>query len=91
MVHYEYAVIFREDRESMASPHVTGIVALMTEKYPSLTATEAEDILESTATFLPPGSCTVLWPDGSIQTATWDTDATGAGLVDASAALAATP
>jgi subtilisin family serine protease len=34
---------------SMASPHVAGIVALMVQKNPSLTAAEAEATLESTA------------------------------------------
>ena len=33
----------------MASPHVAGIVALMAQKNPSLTASEAEAILTSTA------------------------------------------
>ena len=34
---------------SMATPHVTGIVALMAQKKPSLTATEAETILQNAA------------------------------------------
>ena len=60
---------------SMASPHVAGTVALMLEKSTSLTATDAELILEGTAIDMP------LWPD----------NLTGAGLIDAAAALAATP
>ncbi|MBG0787007.1 MAG: S8 family serine peptidase, partial [Anaerolineaceae bacterium] len=36
---------------SMASPHVAGIVALMVQKNPGLTAPEAEAILESTALY----------------------------------------
>lgn len=60
---------------SMASPHVAGIVALMAQKKNDLTASEAEAILESTATPLPG----------------WGPEATGSGLVDAAAALAATP
>ncbi len=75
---------------SMASPHVAGIVALMAEKYPSLTAPEAETILEASAVPLPPGSKTVFSPYG-YETFTWDADATGAGLANAGTALAATP
>jgi subtilisin family serine protease len=38
---------------SMASPHVAGIVALMAQKQPLLTPTQAEDILESVARLIP--------------------------------------
>jgi subtilisin family serine protease len=76
---------------SMASPHVAGIVALMAEKYPALTADLAESILESTAITLPPGCRTIFTPWGSVENPCWDWDATGAGLVTADAALAATP
>jgi len=76
---------------SMSTPHVTGIVALMAQKYPSLTAADAEAILEGTAIALPPGCRTVYGPDGSSSSICWEADATGAGLVDAAAALAATP
>ncbi|HOK77231.1 MAG TPA: S8 family serine peptidase [Verrucomicrobiota bacterium] len=75
---------------SMAAPHVTGIVALMAQKHPALTAAQAESILEDSAIYLAPGSRTVYTPYG-ITTISWDTDATGAGLVDAAAALDATP
>jgi subtilisin len=37
---------------SMAAPHVAGLVALMAQKNPALTAVNAEGILESTATVL---------------------------------------
>jgi subtilisin family serine protease len=60
---------------SMASPHVAGIVALMAEKSPALDATQAESILESTA----------------FSDTEWEHMYWGAGLVDAAAALAATP
>ncbi|HET7563463.1 MAG TPA: S8 family serine peptidase, partial [Gemmatimonadaceae bacterium] len=73
---------------SMASPHVAGIVALMAQKQPSLTASEAEDILERTAVPLPPGSRTIRNPDGTSSVVTWGADATGAGLATANAALA---
>jgi subtilisin family serine protease len=72
---------------SMASPHVTGTVALMLQKNPSLTASQAEIILENSATPLPAG-CRTVPLEGQVC---WGTDATGAGLLDAAAALAATP
>jgi subtilisin family serine protease len=76
---------------SMACPHVAGVVALMAEKYSALDNVMAETILESTALYLAPGSLTVSNPDGSPAVYTWGADATGSGLVDATAALAATP
>jgi subtilisin family serine protease len=76
---------------SMASPHVAGIVALMAQKHPSLTAPEAESILEGSAIRLSAGSRTIRNPDGSTAVVTWGADATGAGLATANAALAATP
>jgi subtilisin family serine protease len=76
---------------SISSPQVAGIVALMAQKYPALTPTQAESILETTAIFLPPGEVTVMTPYGVTEDISWDADATGAGLVDAAAALAATP
>ncbi len=76
---------------SMASPHVAGIVALMAQKSPLLTASEAESILESTAVPLPPGCRNVPQPDGTTLQFCWDATATGAGLAIADAALAATP
>lgn len=72
---------------SMASPHVTGTVALMLQKNPSLTADQAETILESTATQLPAG-CRNVPLEGQVC---WDTDATGAGLMNTDLALGATP
>ncbi len=77
---------------SMASPHVAGIVALMIQKNPALTAAEAETILEGSAIPLAPGCRTVLNSDGTTATEyCWGADATGKGLVNAAAALAATP
>ena len=76
---------------SMASPHVAGIVALMSQKDPGLTAGNAESILETTAVPLSPGSITVMLPSGATETFTWGADATGAGLAQANAALAAIP
>jgi len=76
---------------SMASPHVAGIVALMLQKNSSLTAADAEAILEANAIPLLPGCQTVQTPWGWPETHCWGADATGAGLVSATAALAATP
>ena len=60
----------------------------MAEKNPTLNAAQAEFILEDTALALPAGSLTVAGPSGLI-TFTWGADATGSGLADAPAALAA--
>jgi len=76
---------------SMASPHVAGIVALMAQKKPGLTAYEAENILENSAISLPAGCRNVLTPYGTTSQICWGVDATGAGLATADAALAATP
>jgi len=76
---------------SMSSPHVAGIVALMAQKLPSLTAFQAEAFLESSATHLDDDCRDVLQPSGSSEHICWGTDATGAGLTTADAALAATP
>lgn len=76
---------------SMSSPHVAGIVALMAQKSPALTAAEAESILEASAIPLPAGCRTVMTPYGISEQYCWEADATGAGLVNAKAALAAMP
>jgi subtilisin family serine protease len=59
---------------SQAAPHVAGAVALMAQKKPGLTAGEAESIIEGTAIVMP----------------AWGEHETGAGLLDAAAALAST-
>lgn len=76
---------------SMASPHVAGIVALMAQKYPALTAAQAESLLESSAIYLAPGCRTIYTPYGTTQSVCWGADATGAGLATADAALAVIP
>lgn len=76
---------------SMASPHVAGIVALMMQKYPALTASQAEAILTATAIALAPGCRLVYPPAGPPENICWGADATGSGLATANAALAATP
>ena len=72
---------------SMASPHVAAVAALMLEKNPILTQAAVEGILKSTTIPIPPGT------GFSVQTGdnTWGADATGTGLVQADAAIAATP
>ncbi len=68
---------------SMASPHVAGIVALMAQKKPTLTAAEAETILESVALPMGAGSRLI---NGSF-TISWGADASGSGFITANAAL----
>ncbi|MEJ2614895.1 MAG: S8 family serine peptidase, partial [Ignavibacteriaceae bacterium] len=72
---------------SMASPHVAGVVALMAQKDPDLTASQAERKLERTALSIDAGTRTIHNPDGSTSVVSWGTDATGAGIVNAKAAL----
>lgn len=76
---------------SMASPHVAGTVALMAQKDPTLSATDAETILETTAEPLGAGMRTIQNPDGSTTMVDWDGDATGSGLMRSDQALAAVP
>ena len=76
---------------SMATPHVTGIVALMAQKQNSLTPAGAEAILTGTAIPLPPGCREVLDPNTGQNVHTcWGADAAGSGLATADAALAGT-
>jgi hypothetical protein len=63
----------------------------MAEKYPALTALEAEGILEGSAKLLDAGCRNVWTPYGYQVEVCWGDDATGAGLANAVAALAATP
>ena len=76
---------------SMASPHVAGIVALMAQKQPGLTAAQAESILVGSAIPLAAGCRNVNDGYGGTVEYCWGTDATGAGLTTADAALADTP
>lgn len=74
---------------SQATPHVAGIAALMLQKNPALNQPQVENILETTAIALPPGCRNVVDPNVGPTTFCWESDATGAGLVTADAALAA--
>lgn len=77
---------------SMASPHVAGTAALMAEKNPALTQAQAESILESTAVPLSAGCSDVIDPNsGEGVEICWGADATGEGLIQADAAVSATP
>ena len=76
---------------SMATPHVSGIAALMAQKSPTLDAAQAEAALERTAIPLAAGCRTVRQPEGTTQQVCWGADATGSGLATADAALAGTP
>jgi subtilisin family serine protease len=77
---------------SMASPHTAAVAALMLEKNPSLTQAQVEAILKATALPIPPGfggdvNITGNFTDPQV----WGANATGSGLVQADAAVAATP
>jgi subtilisin family serine protease len=76
---------------SMASPHVAGIVALMAQKYPALTAPVAEAALEISAVYLAPGCRDVNDGSGTIAHFCWGADATGAGLAVADGAIGVVP
>lgn len=75
---------------SMAAPHVAATAAMMLEKNPSLTQAEVESILKSTALAIP---APATGGDVAIGLAsqTWGADATGSGLIQVDAAIAATP
>ena len=76
----------------MASPHVAGTVALMQEAYPALTAAEAEAYLEASAIPLPAGCRSVFdITIGDFADVCWESDATGAGLLDVPAVLGLLP
>jgi subtilisin family serine protease len=85
---------------SMAAPHVTAVAALILEKNPSRTQAQVESILKGSAAPIAAGSAQVWDPfhvdadgngDPSFVTFSWGADATGAGLLQADGAIAATP
>lgn len=76
---------------SMAAPHVAGIAALMLQKNPALTAADIETLLETSAIPVASGCRDIADSTGVVAPVCWDSDATGAGLATAAAALAATP
>jgi len=78
---------------SMAAPHVAAAAALLLQKNPQLKQAEVENILKATALPIPPGSTIVydISPAPGFYPVSWGADATGAGLIQVDAALAATP
>lgn len=92
---------------SCSSPHVAGVAALMLQKNPNVVQAQVEEILESTSLPLPPGCRSVrqssagpgnppTWGDHSgvyfyETTFCWGAEATGHGVIQADAALDATP
>lgn len=77
---------------SMAAPHTSGVAALMLEKNPALTQAQVENILKSTALPFPPGSGgDIQITGGFVDMQVWGANATGSGLIQADAAVAATP
>lgn len=75
---------------SMAAPHVAGLAALMMQKKGNLTQSEVESKLKSTATpFSSPSAMVRSAPGVDKSLVEWGTNATGNGLVNAVAALAA--
>jgi len=84
---------------SMATPHVVSVAALMLQKNPTLTPSQVESILKSSALKIPSASSQLVFDFDHFATIMWDTtcgalgacDAVGAGLVQAEAAIAATP
>ena len=78
---------------SMAAPHVTGVAAQMLEKNSELDQGQVESILKTTALNIPAGSMDIFDLSPTVgwgwHTYSWGTNATGLGLVQADAALAA--
>lgn len=74
---------------SMAAPHVSATAAMMLEKNPTLTQADVELILTTTALPMPPATGGDFAVGFASQT--WGADATGAGLIQVDAAIAATP
>jgi len=77
---------------SMATPHVSGIVALMLQKNPTMAALAIEPILETSCVSIPTTSAWVINPfTGNPEEMTWGSDATGAGIIQADLAISNTP
>jgi subtilisin family serine protease len=83
---------------SMSTPHVSAVAALMLEKNPSLNQATIESIMKSTALTIPYETSMVIWdridtpPYWGWVTVSWGgAEATGSGLIQADAAVTATP
>ena len=76
---------------SMAAPHVAGIAALIMQKNTGLMQPDIDEILVGSAIELPAGCRDIFDPNVGPIEICWEVDATGAGLVDAAAALTLAP
>jgi subtilisin family serine protease len=74
---------------SQAAPHVAGIAALILQTKTELTQRGIERCIVGTAHAMPAGALTVNDGNGNLVAVSWGVDATGAGMVDAAAAVAA--
>ena len=72
---------------SMSAPHVAAVAALMLEKNPTLSQAQVESILKLTTLPIGPG----YGGNNRVGFQSWGSNATGTGLVQADAAVAATP
>jgi subtilisin family serine protease len=61
----------------MATPHVTSVAALLLLNDSSLTQSEIESILKSTALGIPNSDFRNIWDNTVPATITWDTDCNG--------------
>jgi subtilisin family serine protease len=78
---------------SMATPHISGVCALILQKNPTWTQAQVEATIKGTATplptIIPPNPFAygyVRWTSGAIYAFLWAADATGAGIIQADAA-----
>jgi len=78
---------------SMSTPHVSAVAALMLDKNPTLNQVQVENFIKITALPIPAGSMIVwdLVPSEGWHIYSWGVDATGAGLIQADAAVAVVP
>ncbi len=83
---------------SMATPHVSAVAAMLLEKQPTLTQSQVESTLKSTAMPIPAGEMLIYdispappQPPGWYNMTWGGTEATGAGLLQAKAAVDAVP
>lgn len=83
---------------SMAAPHVAATAALMLQKNPSLTQSQVEQTLKSTALLIPSIGTRYIYDSAAWVDMPWDTDCAGnacdpvgAGLIQVNAAVNAVP